>query len=44
MKQVLTYHQCGDYLLPDIEISITEEKPLGKYGRMMRTFSSVFVE
>ena len=33
----LTYHRCGDYLLPDLTIP---DKPvaLGKYGRMRKTY------
>ena len=33
----LTYHCCGDYLLPDLTIP---DKPvaLGKYGRMRKTY------
>ena len=33
----LTYHLCGDYLLPDLTIP---DKPvaLGKYGRMRKTY------
>ena len=33
----LTYHRCGDYLLPDLTIP---NKPvaLGKYGRMRKTY------
>ena len=30
----LTYHWEGDYLIPDLEMKVTEERPLGKYGRM----------
>ncbi|MBO4933196.1 MAG: TnpV protein, partial [Clostridia bacterium] len=39
MKQnELTYTQNGDYLIPDIQLSETETKPLGKYGRMRKKF------
>ena len=33
----LTYHRCGDYLLPDLTVP---DKPvaLGKYGRMRKTY------
>lgn len=34
----ITYTQNGDYLIPDIELSPFEAKPLGKYGRMRRSF------
>ena len=30
----LTYHRCGDYLLPDLGLTEEERQPLGKYGRM----------
>ncbi|MCL1855066.1 MAG: TnpV protein [Clostridia bacterium] len=33
----LTYHQNGDYLIPDLELP-DEPRPLGKYGRMRREF------
>lgn len=32
----LTYIKNGDYLIPDLKLSETEEKPLGKYGRMRK--------
>lgn len=38
MTQNLTYTRCGDYLIPDIRLSYTSDKPLGKYGRMRRAF------
>ena len=38
MAQNLTYTRCGDYLIPDIQLSHTGDKPLGKYGRMRRAF------
>ena len=33
----LTYHRCGDYLLPELTVP---DKPvaLGKYGRMRKTY------
>ena len=34
----LTYTRSGDYLLPNLKLSETEEKPLGKYGRMRRNY------
>ena len=34
----LTYTKNGDYLIPDIQLSVQEQKPLGKYGRMRRAF------
>ena len=33
----LTYHRCGDYLLPDLTIP-DEPVALGKYGRMRKTY------
>ena len=38
MTQNLTYTRCGDYLIPDIQLSNTSDKLLGKYGRMRRAF------
>lgn len=32
------YVQCGDYLIPDLELTEQEQKPLGKYGRMRREY------
>lgn len=34
----LRYIQAGDYYIPDIKLSYTSEKPLGKYGRMRRAY------
>ena len=33
----LTYHRCGDYLLPDLTIP-DEPVVLGKYSRMRKTY------
>ena len=33
-----TYTQVGDVLLPDLTIGETENKPLGKYGRMRKRY------
>lgn len=38
MMSEMTYRQVGDYQIPNIELMNTETKPLGKYGRMRRTF------
>lgn len=38
MVQNLTYTQCGDYFIPDIKLTYTTDKPLGKYGRMRRSY------
>lgn len=35
----LTYTKNGDYLIPDLTLSETEEaRPLGKYGRLRRSY------
>ena len=34
----LTYTRNGDYLIPDVQLTPIEQKPLGKYGRMRRAF------
>lgn len=34
----MTYTQNGDYLIPDIKLSGQEEKPIGKYGQMRKTY------
>lgn len=34
----LTYVRSGDYLIPNIQLTNTEKKPLGKYGRMRRAY------
>ena len=34
----LTYTRCGDYSLPDLELSEQPEAPIGKYGRMRRRY------
>ena len=36
----LTYHRCGDYLLPDLTIP-DEPVALGKYGRMRKAYLQV---
>ena len=33
----LTYTQNGDYLIPDLSLSETEQ-PIGKYGRMRKAY------
>ncbi len=38
MEQEFTYCQCGDYFIPDIQLSPCEPKTLGKYGRMRRAY------
>lgn len=37
MKE-LTYRQHGDYLIPNLTVSVQEERSLGKYGRMRKTY------
>ena len=37
MKQI-TYTRCGDYNIPNLSLSETETKPLGKYGRMRKKY------
>jgi hypothetical protein len=37
MKQI-TYTRCGDYCIPNLTLSETETKPLGKYGRMRKNY------
>ena len=34
----LTYSRNGDYLIPDLTLSKQPETPLGKYGRMRKTY------
>lgn len=38
MENNLTYTRNGDYLIPDLSLSEQPEKPLGKYGRMRKTY------
>ncbi len=39
MATNLTYILCGDYYIPDIKLSeAVEQKALGKYGRMRKTY------
>ena len=40
MTQNLTYTRCGDYFIPDIQLSHTSNNLLGEYGRMRRAFLS----
>ena len=34
----LNYRTNGDYLIPDLTLTEQEMKPLGKYGRMRKTY------
>ena len=38
MENNLGYTQSGDYLFPNLTLSETEPKPLGKYGRMRKKY------
>ena len=38
MKNTLTYTRNGDYPIPNLKLNEQPEKPLGKYGRMRRTY------
>ena len=38
MENKLNYTQNGDYLIPDLTLSGTGTKPLGKYGRMRKKY------
>ena len=34
----MTYTRNGDYLIPDLSLTETEQKPMGKYGRLRKTY------
>ncbi|MBR0445034.1 MAG: TnpV protein [Clostridia bacterium] len=34
----MTYTKNGDYLIPDLSLTEMEQKPLGKYGRLRKTY------
>lgn len=38
MNANITYTRCGDYYIPNLTISETEYKPLGKCGRMRKNY------
>ena len=38
MMNELTYTQVGQVLIPDLQLEHPTTKPLGKYGKMRRTF------
>lgn len=38
MENNLSYIQNGDYLIPDLKLTEQPSKPLGKYGRMRKTY------
>ena len=35
---IIQYHRCGDYLLPNLALKESEQKPIGKYGRMRKHY------
>ena len=37
----LTYKRSGDYLIPNLSLNSQELPPLGKYGRMRKTYLQV---
>ena len=38
MNNTLTYTKNGDYLIPNLILSEQQSKPLGKYGRMRKSY------
>ena len=38
MESKLNYTRTGDYLIPNLALSETETKPLGKFGRMRKKY------
>jgi hypothetical protein len=34
----IPYRQEGDYLVPDLKLTDATERPIGKYGRMRKTY------
>ena len=34
----MTYTRNGDYLIPDLSLTVAEQKPLGKYGRLRKDY------
>ena len=34
----LNYVQSGDYLIPDMQLTVDSQRELGKYGRMRKTY------
>ena len=34
----MTYTRNGDYLIPDLNLTAAEQKPLGKYGRLRKEY------
>ena len=34
----MTYTRNGDYLIPDLALTETKQKPLGKYGQLRKTY------
>ena len=38
MNNNLTYTRCSDYFIPNLALIENTNKPLGKYGRMRKTY------
>lgn len=38
MNNTLTYSKNGDYQIPNLKLSSQQTPPLGKYGRMRKTY------
>ena len=38
MQNTMTYSRNGDYQIPNLALRETEQKPLGKYGRMRKDY------
>ena len=38
MSNNITYTRCGDYYIPNLTISESQPKPLGKYGRVRKNY------
>lgn len=38
MNNTLTYTKNGDYLIPNLKLNEQPSKPLGKYGRMRKSY------
>ena len=38
MKKELTYRKAGEYWIPNLQLQEISPKPLGKYGRMRRSY------
>ena len=38
IEQEFRYYQCGDFFIPNIQLSLYNHKMLGKYGRIRRAY------